>query len=264
MVYASAAEGVKNGGFNGIGTTQFKYLTSQQVYQPEKNWTYELGTKNSFFNGRVVLDADLFYVKWTDMQIEEQPSNTPAALAASTSVITTNLGNATSYGLETNGLFKPIHHLDLTYALALINPTYDKGTIAQGYLKYCDGVACSTNDSIAGKMLGRTSKIQLTSGATWSDTLLAAYRWNLHGEFTYQSKQYADSENLAEVPSRILFNASATIRGGGPLKSDWDLTLWGRNIFDRKYVADSFVITPTYIPSFGERATFGATLNLHY
>lgn len=264
LLYASAARGEKDGGFNGItgGGGLFTLLPSQQTFQPETNWTYEVGTKNVFLGGKAVVNADVFLVKWDALQIQEQPINTPANLAGTTAVITTNLGAATSYGLETDGQFKPIRHLDLNYALAVLNPTFDGGVRSARFARFCDGVVCPTNASVAGNTLPRTSKLQLAGGSTWTDTIFDKYQWNVRGEFTYQSKQQAEEMNLAQIPSRLLFNASAGIKGHG-----WDLTVWGRNIFNRKYVADSlFVLTTSgsYTVSYGELATYGATLNFHY
>ena len=264
LVYASAARGEKDGGFNGItgGGGLFTLLPSQQTFQPETNWTYEIGTKNVFLGGKAVFNADVFLVKWDALQIQEQPINTPAALSGTTAVITTNLGAATSYGLETDGQFKPIQHLDLNYALAVLNPTFDSGVTSARFAPFCDGVVCPTNASVAGHTLPRTSKLQLTGGSTWTDTILDKYQWNVHGEFTYQSQQQEEEMNLAQIPSRLLFNASAGVKRDG-----WDLTFWGRNVLNKKYVADSFFIlagSGSYTVSYGERATYGATLNFHY
>jgi iron complex outermembrane receptor protein len=262
LIYASAAEGEKDGGFNGIIAGSVTLLTSQQTFQPETNWTYELGTKNVLFGGKAIVNADVFLVKWDNLQIQEQPLNTPAALAGTTSVITTNLGAATSYGLETDGLFKPIPHLDLNYALALIHPTFDSGVRSARFANYCDNIVCPTNASVAGNTLPRTSKFQLTGGSTWTDTIMDKYQWNVHGEFTYQSQQEVEEMNLAQIPSRILFNASAGIKG-----QYWDLTFWGKNILNKKYVADSLFVLAgagSYTVSYGELATYGATLNFHY
>jgi iron complex outermembrane receptor protein len=264
MLYVSAAEGTKEGGFNGTtgASGLFNLLPSQQTFNPETNWTYEMGSKNALFGGRMIVNADLFLVKWKDLQIQEQPSNTPPALAGTTSVITTNLGAATSYGLETNGAFAATRHLDLTYALAVLNPTFDSGTKSQRFFGYCDGSVCPANDSVAGKTLPRTSKLQAAGGTTWSDTIFDHYRWNLHGEFTYQSKQQVEEMNLAQIQSRLLFNASLGIKG-----DNWDVTLWGKNIFDKKYVADSYFIlagSASYAVSLGELATGGITAAYHY
>lgn len=265
LLYASAAKGVKEGGFNGLtgASGLFNLLPSQQTFQPESNWTYELGTKNTLWGGRAVINADVFLVKWSDLQITEQPLNTPAALATVTSVITTNLGAATSKGIESDGTFAATPHLDLNYALAVLDPTFNRGTVSQRFAGFCNGSVCPADNSVAGNTLPRTSKVQASGGTTWKDTIFGSYQWNIHADLTYQSYQDADEMNLAKIPSRLLVNASAGIRG-----SNWDLTLWGKNVFDKHYVADSLFIlvggASSYGVSLGELATAGVTLNAHY
>jgi iron complex outermembrane receptor protein len=264
LLYGSAAEGVKEGGFNGIvgADGAFALLPSQQTFQPESNWTYEIGAKNNYFGGRLVLNADLFLVKWKDLQIQEQPLNTPKALEENTSVITTNLGAATSYGLETDGAFTFTPHLLFNYSLALINPTFNDGVTSARFNGICNGVICPLDNSVAGKLLPRTSQVQAFSGLTYRNTIFNDYQWNVHGEFTYQSDQEVEEMNLAQIPARLLINASIGIK-----RANWDLTLWGKNIFDKKYAADSFFIadgSASYGVSLGELATYGVTLNVHY
>ena len=259
LLYASAAKGVKEGGFNGTVDGPVTLPVSQQSFAPESNWTYEAGTKNVLFGGRAIVNADVFLVKWSDLQIQEQPSN---AVAGQTAVITTNIGAATSYGVEASGDFKVTHHFDTDLELAIINPTFDTGTVSQRFVGYCTGTVCPANGNVGGNVLPRTSRAQIDGGVTYKDTFMGKYDWNVHGEFTYQSSQEAEEMNLAQIPSRILFNASGTIKG-----SNWDFTIWGKNIFNHRYVADSFFIlagSVGYGVSLGELATMGVTLNVHY
>ena len=220
-----------------------------------------MGTKNVLLDNRLTLDADLFLVKWSDLQIQEQPSN---AVAGQTAVITTNIGAATSYGFEASSDFKITQHIDTDLELALINPTFDGGTYSQRFVGYCNGTVCPANGYVGGKILPRSSRAQVDGGVTYSDTAFDTYEWDVRGDFTYQSSQEAEEMNIAKIPSRILFNASGySIRNG-----DWDLTVWGKNVFNKKYVANFvlFILAGSvgYGVSLGEQATMGVTLNYHY
>lgn len=59
-VYASATKGFRSGGFNALG---------QPPYQPERAWTYELGTKMSLVDQRVGADFDVFLSNYSGYQI---------------------------------------------------------------------------------------------------------------------------------------------------------------------------------------------------
>lgn len=56
---------------------------------------------------------------------------------------------------------------------------------------------------------------------------------------------------------RTLAKASPNLSDG-----NWTLSLWGRNVFDKKYVANSFVLPSfsRYLVGLGARRTLGLTL----
>ena len=64
LLYASATEGFKSGGFNGRANT----AAETGSYDPEYVWTYEVGAKNTLADGRLRLNADVFYSDYTDFQ----------------------------------------------------------------------------------------------------------------------------------------------------------------------------------------------------
>jgi iron complex outermembrane receptor protein len=264
LVYVSAAQGVKSGGFNGLavgsGASRVVLLTGEQAFDPEENWTYEVGSKNTFMGGRLTVNADFFYVSWKNFQIQALPTNAPTP-STTVPVITRNIGNVTSYGFESDGSFAITEKLMANYALAIIEPTFDQGVSSPRFRNVCDNIACPTNTNISGKTLPRTSKQQFAAGLTWSDTVFAGYNYSLHGDVTYQSKQQAEEMNLAQIPARTLVNLSASLS-----KDFWEVTVWGKNVLNKKYVADSFFIVSGvgYSPSMGETATVGVTATARY
>ena len=264
LVYASAAQGSKSGGFNGFvvgsAVSRTVLVPAEQAFAPEENWTYEVGTKNSFMDGRLIVNADFFYVKWSNLQIQGLPSNAPVP-STNVPVITLNLGNATSYGFESDGTFAITEKLKANYAFSIIEPTYDAGTTSPRFRNVCDNIVCPKNSDVSGKTLPRTSKQQFAAGLTWSDYIASNYNYTLHADVTYQSKQQAEEMNLAQIPARTLVNLSAGVQ-----KDWWELTVWGKNVLNKKYVADSFFIVSGvgYSPSFGEKATYGITATARY
>ena len=81
---------------------------------------------------------------------------------------------------------------------------------------------------------------------------------------SWQSSFFADQINAAEAPSRFLAN--------GRIGFDYEnyrLSLWARNLFDEKYVANSLQIIQPFSNNilgtyFGERRTFGLTLTAEF
>jgi outer membrane receptor protein involved in Fe transport len=92
-VYANVAKGFRPGGGSAapIPTNIGCALTNQQ-YDPDSIWNYELGEKARLLDRRLTINSDLFYIKWSDVQ--QQISQ------ACGFGLNANAGDARSYGAE--------------------------------------------------------------------------------------------------------------------------------------------------------------------
>ena len=101
MVYASAAEGFRDGGVNrpvpiplcsadlaGLGLTQ-----APADYKSDKLWSYELGVKSRALQNSVVMSGALYDIRWNNIQ-------TDIILPTCTFDIKDNIGSAESRGVE--------------------------------------------------------------------------------------------------------------------------------------------------------------------
>ena len=256
LLYASAAKGVKSGGFN---TSAF--LPENTAFGEDKNWTYEIGTKNTF--GNFTLNADIFLIKWSDQQIPAADPGNPAVLPI---VITLNLGDTTSKGFEFDGAWAASENLTFNGALYYGDASYNDGTFHLNYARtpaVCDDVVCSTNGDISGNQTPRAPRFMGTAGAEWADSLGGSMNleYYVRGDLTYQSKSYADEINLAWVPKRTVANASLGLAG-----DNFEVQLWVKNLFDEKYAAVAQIQQPNvkYDSTLGERRTVGLTATLRY
>jgi iron complex outermembrane recepter protein len=261
LLYASAAKGLKAGGFNGVRAGTVTIPQEEQAFGPESNWTYELGAKSTLLDGRLVLNAALFSVDWSDMQIQALPSNTPPALVPNTPVIFRNLGNAESRGIELQTLFAATDRLTLNLSASFIDPKFSDDTLSFRFNGRCDDIVCPRSTSVGGNTLPRTPKTQLAGGAEWNSTFGNDFEFFLRGDVTYQSEMQIDEMNIGQIEPRTLVNARI-----GIAKDGWSADLWGRNILDERYVANSFFIISgvSYGTSLGEQATYGATMRYRF
>jgi iron complex outermembrane receptor protein len=261
LLYASAAKGLKAGGFNGVRAGTVTIPAEEQAFGPESNWTYELGAKSTLMDGRLVLNAAVFQVDWSDMQIQALPSNTPPALVPNTPVIFRNLGNAESRGIELQTLFAATDRLTLNLSASFIDPTFTGDTLSFRFNGRCDDIVCPRSTAVGGNTLPRTPKTQLAGGAEWNSTFGNDFEFFVRGDVTYQSEMQIDEMNIGQIEPRTLVNARI-----GVAKDGWSADLWGRNIFDERYVANSFFIISgvSYGTSLGEQATYGATMRYRF
>ncbi|MDB4032585.1 TonB-dependent receptor [Porticoccaceae bacterium] len=102
MVYASAAEGFRSGGYN---------FASQPPYEPESIRTYEIGSKASFMNGVLESEIALFYSEYTDFLVAGilPPPSLPFT-------VVTNEGDAEVKGVDLTLTWRPIENLAIAFS----------------------------------------------------------------------------------------------------------------------------------------------------
>lgn len=289
-LYASAAKGEKAGGFNGgpyFFASQFATVcpgitrttatiancagaqnVAQQAYLPEKNWTYEIGSKNEFFNRRLRLNISAYYVDWTNLQINVVRADSGVVSPTVVPTITGNIGGVHVKGIEVEGEVLATRHLRVNYGFDYHDARYTSDSTSQRFAvnMNCDGIVCPASGSLAGKQVQREPATTATGGATYSGQFGRDTTWFVRGDITYQSRSYVDEEDLAYVPSRTLVNARAGVTLG-PV----DLQIWGKNLFDVQYVTAALyqlggngLRSSTYTPFLGERRTIGLTAKAHF
>lgn len=256
MVYASVAKGVKAGGFNNSNTP------GEETFEEEQNWTYELGSKNAF--GRILtFNASVFYVNQSTLQ----GGVPPAVGSLSSSDIISNIGGATSLGVEIESSLNVTRELSLDVGLTFTDPKYKKGTKFSGGRQdtgsvHCDGVTCPTDGDISGNQLSRTSKNQIAGGINYVRRV-GDWKVSSRVDTNYQSKQYVEPLNLGWVPARQLTNASLKLSSP---TGDWEFTAWGKNLTNEDYAANAFFIGVfnQYLVGKGARRTFGGNLKYRF
>ena len=257
-LFVSAAKGVKSGGYNAAAT-----LPENRTFEDDQNWTYEIGSKNTFDDGRVRLNGTLFLIRWTDVQIFAQDTGNPAPLPLS---IIRNLGDVHSAGVEIEAGYAPTDNLDFSGTFYYGDANYAKGTsdLRWGRIPaVCDDVVCARNGDIGGNQTERQSKVQASVAAEWRDALTFGQNleYYLRSDVSYQSKQFNEAVNISWIPARTVVNLSTGVVG-----EKYDVQLWARNLFDKEYVASVIVGLPNtqYNAYLGERRTFGVTARARF
>ncbi|MEM8984998.1 MAG: TonB-dependent receptor, partial [Pseudomonadota bacterium] len=190
--YFTVARGAKAGGFNPNAISpQF------ETFEPEFNWTYEFGTKNTLFDDKVVLNAALYLTQWSDQQVNRlDPLGSPF-----TGTISANLGDATIWGVEVESLYQATDSLSFDATFAYVDATYDSGTIDEvfsagfaigGFPPPCDDIVCSTTGDIGGNDLERSPDLQLSLGAQWEGEIAPDVELFVRLDGSWQSEFFAD------------------------------------------------------------------------
>lgn len=260
LVFATAARGEKAGGFN---TTAGD--VADQAFDPESNWTYEIGAKSKLAGGRLTLNGSVFYTDWTDIQINTPDTDPTDPTNRNVPNIIKNLGDASVFGVEIAMQYQATDNLTFDATFSHTESEYSSGTIDGRFSRGgfgrpapCDDIVCNSDGSIGGNTVERTPPTQASAGIQWDGYFGDDNDYFIRLDTSWQSKFFADSANVGIIPSRFLVNAAAGV-SVGPV----DFRLWARNLLDKKYVANAFVVIApfgqTYGEFFGERRTVGLT-----
>jgi iron complex outermembrane receptor protein len=249
MYYASVAKGFKTGGFN----DQINIFDSERAYAPETNWTYEIGTKQALFDRRLLVNATIFHIDWSDQQVVSASSRGPA-----NNTYIANAAQSTSQGFELDVTASPTDRIDLTAALSLSDAKFDSYVDpalagidrATGQMSTLPGLRLVQlpngvfGADVSGNRLPRASKWQAAIGGQYTHPLAAAEVY-VRADLTFRSTQFAEPSNFAETGDQTRVNLRA-----GYETDRFSIAAFVDNVFDDR--------TPPVIIRFSDFNSFFA------
>lgn len=236
LVYVSATRGARPGGFN--------RLTANDRYDPEYLWSYEVGFKTVWADGRFSLNGAAFYIDWTDQQIR--------MLTQAGVVQTTNAGESHSKGIELEANWRPVDGLELVGFLGVTHAEYDALINRAGM-------------NLAGNKMVNTPEMNAGVYAQYSwDIGTSGMTGKVRAEYLYTGTHYFDIENQLKQDGYGTVNFRAGVE-----KGNFSATAFVDNLFDEDYrifgyndFYGSFMQTSVAVA--GPGRTFGVTLTARY
>lgn len=215
LAYASISQGVKSGGFfAGVATNSGQLIP----YEPERLVSYEAGIKGRLDALNAVYAVSAFYYDYNNVQtfIRDTVGNLPIQRLG-------NVDKAEIYGIDGELTFRPSFLPGLDWAVGV------------GLLESELGAFASSGGAVpAGN--------RLPDAPTFSFNTLVGYEFDLSSDFAmrfaidgrYQGLTFKDGLNdplIAADAFWVLNGRISLMRTDG-----WDLSLWGKNIADERYV----------------------------
>ncbi|HTW37624.1 MAG TPA: TonB-dependent receptor [Steroidobacteraceae bacterium] len=106
-LYSTIARGFRPGGINQQIPASICAI-STETYGPDSTWNYEIGEKARLFDNTLIVNSDVYYIKWAQVQqIVNQPCGYP---------LTENAGTAHSYGPEVEVSALLTHEWSVTFS----------------------------------------------------------------------------------------------------------------------------------------------------
>ena len=199
MTYLSVSKGYRAGGFNFMATD-----SQYDTFDEEELWSYEIGVKNTFFNNRLIMNASVYLMDISNMQVSETISSLASYI--------TNAAEATGKGVE----------LELTGRITT-------GLTMTAGFGYTDIEFDDFKDT-AGDYEGNTSTYSpnytFNTGVQYRSKNGFYARTDLIG----YGEMYFDKANKYKRDSYQIVNAKI-----GYETEHYDIYLYGKNIFDERY-----------------------------
>ncbi len=260
MIYTSLSRGYKAGGVNGEAIakalidgedTTADFLRKRTTFDPEILQTVEFGIKGSSADGKLQLRFSAFYSDRQDVQLKGVVQEPGTAGDASLFVgYIENAASGNNYGVETELSYQYSPSLQLFASVGWLD-TKVEDFVAQ------DGTDMDGRDQ------AHAPQYQYNVGLQYD----IDQHWFVYVNAEGKDDFYFSMSHNAQSGSVNLVNLSV-----GYQQDDWEVTLWGRNVFDKDYAVRGFQFgndprdgyeTHTYT-QFGEPARFGATLRYHF
>jgi len=257
MGYASVTRGFKSGGFN--------LLAGQLPYDPEYVWSYELGLKSRFADGRVTANIGAFYYDYSDLQVGK---------VVNLSATVVNAAKATIMGAEAEVRASLDYGIELNAGLSWLDATYDEFvTEDPGYpggAGNCGKLLTAPRTlSLEGCSLPRSPEYQGNVGAQWTGGVGNGGQVRVRADYAFRGKQYFTQFNRDNVAQDAYGTLGVRVGYTAP-NERWSVTAYGDNITDEDYFAtvlESGVAAPgTVVPQavVGAPATYGVTFSVKY
>jgi len=216
-VYASYGEGFKPGGVDTTGTSG----SVDSTFKPEKLQSFEVGSKNVFLGGDLVLNGAIFFNRYKNQQI-----GTTKVLGGTSVPSVENAGESESKGFDLNTDWRAATWLTLSGNYTYTDAEFtDYKVSTPGYFDRIE----SNGGNYTGNAVPLTPKHSFNVSALLTGDVpkLSNWTWTTELSGRYQSKRYMTQNNLTWLPSYFVSDLRAGITDGS-----WGIDVAVTNLFD--------------------------------
>jgi outer membrane receptor protein involved in Fe transport len=256
-VYASAGEGFRLGGPTGPivfgpGTVCSQdFAAINQTTQPtqfssDTLWTYEVGSKGTYFGDRLSVNAAGFYTDWRNIQQQ-------IYLPICGYYFTANVGDARIYGGEVEALFKVTSNLTLQ-----ASGSANSATITRTINPVDVPVGSNLTDVPVGTF---------TVGAIYDEPLANDWDFSARIDYDYTGYSYGSYQKINPVgqpnlnyynPAYGVLNVSVMLKRG-----KYDISLYAKNLLDDQTLIQTPEVNTVYEGYTVHPRVIGLTFDAH-
>jgi outer membrane receptor protein involved in Fe transport len=207
MLYASAGKGFRSGGTNSVPS---QCGPEGGSYHSDSLWSYEVGSKDTLFDGRMNLRAAAYRIDWKNIQQN--------ILLQCTYSVTQNAGTATSTGAELEADIAPLHGLNMSLSLG-----YDDAKITS--------VPAGATGFVAGQALNGVPKVTASLLADYSVPTSFGTAF-VRPQYSFTGRSVSYSVIPVQDGGRPRASYSMVDLHVGGTSGPWEAALFAKNLFD--------------------------------
>lgn len=208
LLYALIAKGNKPGGFNTIyfgddiseADRAAGIAAGQDTVDEEKAWTYEIGTKNTLWDGRATFNVSAYYIDWTNQQLTEIIQIINGDGVATTAPILVNLGETEIYGGELEASIQATDELSFSLGYGLADSkikVFNDADVA--LITGNDDPDLVNGGNASGNQLPKQPKHTLSLSGTYRDALTNDVDWFFTTDLNIESKRWTEVGNFSHT-----------------------------------------------------------------
>ena len=237
MIYAQAAQGFRIGQINTVRTDPVSGQLIPLASNPDSLWNYELGEKSYLMQHRLLIDADVYYIDWRNIQLN--------ALTVPSGInYITNAGHADIKGFELDVEARPAVHWSAGGSLAVTNAHLESVS---------PGVAATPGDRLPG-----SAPLSATLYAQYTHALTSRVNYFARIDARYVGKEYS---NLDNASSLVYGEYSQLNIRGGVKWSRYTLTAFVDNATNGSGKVSAFYSFTVPVAIRQRPPTFGITMD---
>jgi outer membrane receptor protein involved in Fe transport len=213
--YGTVSTGFRSGGLNAI-SEPFEPIPAS--YAPDSLINFELGAKGRLANGLFDYQADVYFIRWSNMQVQE---TTPDGAF----VYQGNAGEAKVKGVEFEFTAHPFQYLSASFAGSYQDAYLAQGASAAQY-------ALNPTLGLSGDEIPDVPKFQLALGLNYRQPIGNGWDGMVATDVTYRDSETSyfasNSFNINLAPYTLV-----GLRIGG-IHGPWSVTAFARNLTDKR------------------------------
>ena len=266
MVYLTISTGYKTGGLNGGSQLN-------PIFDDETIIAYELGSKNQFLDGRIQLNAALFYYDYSDLQVSgievipqldengnpiPDPDAPGTFLVESVNTSNSNIPDSEMYGAEVELVALITDNFRVDSALGLLHTEVGDGLVDNA------AIFGATPTDVSGNELRKAPPVSFNTGLQYTFELPS-----LSGslvsrlDFYYEDAQYHDVLNRPQDKegSYTKTDISATFR---PNDGKYFVQLYVRNLEDNDVRTTIYQSPIGALSAYAPPRTYGVRVGVNF